>query len=341
MKSTLLGIVFLTFATLIYCESCQTIQNCVRADASVDYNYVSCINNTCVCVGNGFSGSGTSTDPCRCDGQVYWGNEIIYCFNCTAPAKVIYADGTPYCINLQQCESSDSQLVHQEGVVRQLYENLIYPMPLLIIETPALIQELFSPNISGRITPVGIFDDLEGTIEYFYALSASTGGKVQSIDVVDIITQGSTVASRVDILFNATDVTGPHYYNLTQTGFFHFDDEGRILEYDLTILRLGKYADPVVTSNETLYKEEICEVAQLYCLGNNTQYNSTESCLEFLSSIPFGSFNDAMSDSVVCRIVHTILVPFRPDIHCPHVGPTGGQMCVNFTYQSWYSEPYY
>ena len=28
-------------------------------------------------------------------------------------------------------------------------------------------------------------------------------------------------------------------------------------------------------------------------------------------------------------MVHQVMVPFRPDVHCPHIGHTGGMYCVD------------
>jgi len=325
-------------------SSCDNEQDCVDNNATSHYNFARCVNGTCTCLTyNGFSGDGNSESPCQCDYQVYWGKSEPFCKECNAPDKIYYdEEDNPRCVDLTSCESGTAQATHQKAVVTQLYENLIFPMPLMIMQNPSLIQDLFSNNVSGRITPVGVFDDLEGTVEYFYALASNIGGKVQDVNIIDLTSEGSTVSIRVDILFNSTDVSGVHFFNLTETGFFHFDDEGRILEYDLSILRLGLVGDPI-TTNHSLYIGEICQVSAMYCDNNSTtkQYNSTMECIEFLSAVPFGTWYNAMSNSVVCRIIHTILVPFRPQIHCPHIGPLGGMVCVDFTYGSFYEEPFF
>jgi len=222
-----------------------------------------------------------------------------------------------------------------------LYSQLIYPTPLMIVMNPNLTRGLFAENIRGRITPVGDFNDLEGTIEYFYALAAAPGGSVESVSFVDLTSENYTVSFRVDILFNTTTISGPQFYNLTETGFFFFNEDGLIRSYDLSILRLGKYGD-VSTVAHPLYIGQVCAVADMFCNNGTTfqQYNSTESCLGFLNSIPFGSWNDASSNTVVCRVLHSILVPFRAEHHCPHIGPTGGQKCVDVSYESWYEENY-
>ena len=32
-------------------------------------------------------------------------------------------------------------------------------------------------------------------------------------------------------------------------------------------------------------------------------------------------------NTLLCRMVHQNMVPFRPDVHCSHIGPSGGGYC--------------
>lgn len=34
-------------------------------------------------------------------------------------------------------------------------------------------------------------------------------------------------------------------------------------------------------------------------------------------------------NTVLCRMVHQNMVPLRPAVHCPHIGPSGGGYCVD------------
>lgn len=78
----------------------------------------------------------------------------------------------------------------------------------------------------------------------------------------------------------------------------------------------------------------LCPVIQKRCTGANAQYPSgalgaSECELEMLKK-PFGSFDEAWGDNVVCRAIHLILTQVRPEVHCPHVGPRGGSPPDNF-----------
>ncbi|KAK0663280.1 hypothetical protein DIS24_g1463 [Lasiodiplodia hormozganensis] len=63
---------------------------------------------------------------------------------------------------------------------------------------------------------------------------------------------------------------------------------------------------------------------------NNRQYSSEEECVRFLTrEVRFGASHEMGLDTLLCRMVHSPMVALRPEVHCPHVGPTGGDMCTD------------
>jgi len=44
--------------------------------------------------------------------------------------------------------------------------------------------------------------------------------------------------------------------------------------------------------------------------------------------IPLGDSWQFGDNTVMCRYLHKTLVPFQPNVHCPQLGPSGGNMCV-------------
>ena len=64
--------------------------------------------------------------------------------------------------------------------------------------------------------------------------------------------------------------------------------------------------------------------------------DSVADCVKTLSSKRFGDYDEVWADSVVCRTIHIILARVRPDVHCMHVGPTGGGKCVDEPYNEGY-----
>lgn len=106
----------------------------------------------------------------------------------------------------------------------------------------------------------------------------------------------------------------------------------------------------------------ICETAMTYCNSSvvpdrGELYASKAECETFLTTeVRFGEAyelggfahpspsppNDALCgyrlisndrakqtgrNTLLCRMVHQNMVPFRPAVHCPHIGPTGGGYC--------------
>jgi hypothetical protein len=63
-----------------------------------------------------------------------------------------------------------------------------------------------------------------------------------------------------------------------------------------------------------------------------------------MQTIPFGTWDRANSNTVVCRQFHSLLTIFRPDVHCPHASAAGGMpgmlVCVDFPYESFYDADY-
>ncbi|KAJ7209274.1 hypothetical protein GGX14DRAFT_566458 [Mycena pura] len=46
--------------------------------------------------------------------------------------------------------------------------------------------------------------------------------------------------------------------------------------------------------------------------------------------------DEAWGDNVCCRFIHLILAAIRPEVHCQHVGPTGGGKCIDIPYNQVY-----
>ncbi|MCJ1465192.1 hypothetical protein MMC07_003808 [Pseudocyphellaria aurata] len=105
------------------------------------------------------------------------------------------------------------------------------------------------------------------------------------------------------------------------------------LEYVLTkaAVKLGtkSLAATVEKFTEGL-AESICSTAQDSCKGKDLQYASKSECLEFLTQkVRFGQAHELGRDTLLCRMLHKNMVPFRPAVHCPHIGKTGGGFCAD------------
>ena len=72
----------------------------------------------------------------------------------------------------------------------------------------------------------------------------------------------------------------------------------------------------------------VCSTHSDHCKGPNKQYQSADECMDFLTKqIRFGQAYEMGRNTLLCRSVHQNMVEFRPDVHCSHIGPTGGGKC--------------
>jgi len=221
------------------------------------------------------------------------------------------------------------------NTTKLLYSGLLYPTAKNIVNAGVYPPGVFADNAAGRIVPVGNFDDQEGSFEYFYGLAAAVD--IVSIDFVKIIARDNIVAFQANLLINQSSVSTQGLQNLTQEGFITFNNDSLIVLYDLVILRLGQ-ASPVPPAADPFVIDNICVVAGNYCTGVLQQYTSYAECVTYLSNINFGSFDNLSSNTTCCRTLHSALVPLRPAIHCPHIGPTGGNACIDTPYAEFYQQ---
>ncbi|RXK42464.1 hypothetical protein M231_00018 [Tremella mesenterica] len=77
--------------------------------------------------------------------------------------------------------------------------------------------------------------------------------------------------------------------------------------------------------------QSVCDATVIYCNGSNQQYDSYDTCMDFVTSVPIGQAYRAGENNLVCRHLHVPMAPLRPTVHCPHLGLTGGGMCIDRT----------
>lgn len=111
--------------------------------------------------------------------------------------------------------------------------------------------------------------------------------------------------------------------------------EGKNISIDATMV----YAQSKVAKS-------ICSTAQQYCVGVLQQYENASECYEYLTNVTrfgeayelgthfYGFFLVKVTliwatgrNTLQCRMVHQTMVPLRPEVHCPHIGPSGGGYC--------------
>jgi hypothetical protein len=117
-------------------------------------------------------------------------------------------------------------------------------LPLQIVQSGEL-PNVFAPDVKGRVNPEGSFDDLSGTIEYFYGLGGVAGSPTSFVSQVNfpyLLADDNMVSARSDVTFGSV-VAGSQDFNITLKGIFRFNDERTISSHDVSAINLGKALD--------------------------------------------------------------------------------------------------
>jgi hypothetical protein len=138
-----------------------------------------------------------------------------------------------------------------------------------------------------------------------------------------------------------------------------FNSEGQVEQYDGTFRYFQFLLDTLIQTATTklgfnsttetldfltqLLAEGICQTEVTYCNGTNEQYSDYSSCVEYLTTgVRFGQGYELGRNTLLCRSLHSAMVPLRPAVHCSHIGPTGGGYCTDdLTYEAVVTQPYF
>ncbi|MSP92584.1 MAG: hypothetical protein EXR79_12415 [Myxococcales bacterium] len=65
------------------------------------------------------------------------------------------------------------------------------------------------------------------------------------------------------------------------------------------------------------------------CTGDNLQYKDTAACVKFCTDakLAAGTKDDTDKNTIGCRLYHSGAASKDAKVHCPHAGPTGGDIC--------------
>ncbi|KAK0487758.1 hypothetical protein IW261DRAFT_1449602 [Armillaria novae-zelandiae] len=235
--------------------------------------------------------------------------------------------------------------------------------PISIIEQGK--SSMLADDVVGRVDVTTNFVGQELNNEYIFGLflEGSKANTTQFIPTPIGITPQALVIEQpvvfvsfiVDVYFKTVDLTLPFQID----AILRFNDTNMtITSYDTTFRRwsqfwdyfipliLPKAAEELMAANTTgvdygnstdiivhRAAADICTVAQTYCLGENQQYESYKKCVHFLTKeVPFGASWSGGENTGFCRYIHKNMVKYRPEVHCPHIGPTGGDYCIPRNY---------
>lgn len=145
--------------------------------------------------------------------------------------------------------------------------------------------------------------------------------------------------SSVEVEIGSLDPSITATANLTQNIVWFFNDAGQVHYYDGVVVDAGSFLEDAImkglVSPDLVSIAAICQVGAQFCTGAFQQYESLDECQQFLGALPRGSLDQGASNSVTCRSIHAVLVAFRPELHCPHIGKTGGGKCTDVSYDDY------
>lgn len=165
-------------------------------------------------------------------------------------------------------------------------------------------------------------------------------------EIKEWVADGNVVSSSTLFHFNITtlDTVMPILLDIwiaydANKQISQYDAVFRYLEYMMdTLMEIAskKYKSPSKVVTQTMLAQvlakSVCDMEQQYCKGGNKQYRNHLDCMTQLTlQKRFGKPYEFGRDTLLCRVTHKQMLYLRPDEHCPHVGPKGGDMCIDDT----------
>lgn len=257
---------------------------------------------------------------------------IVWTLGCLlAPASA-----WPTWPSLPHYKSERPGFVHRNfETISRIYNLTVYPnqLPILGLGGAAVPPGLFNKDAAGRVTPVGNFTGFEHSIEYFFALAPVPQGNaakaaITGYRIAEFSSGCEDVAASVVYLYCSVVDPGSADHGkplpaLKQIAFWKFDKAGAVLKYDAWIPNLNTWVESTTFASvtDTTFQarsiEAICANTQQRCTGSNTQWTSAAECVASLSKKPYGHYDEAWGDNVVCRSIHLVLTQVHPDVRDP------------------------
>ncbi|CAF1264982.1 unnamed protein product [Rotaria sordida] len=197
-----------------------------------------------------------------------------------------------------------------------------------------------SKGLSGRVIPAGTFPTKILALESLYGLQCPIPNlpprlyTIQSVDLVHIAYDNEYLITQNEIIVHLSGKK-----RLTAFIIMAFDKDYKLCGYDGQIRNFGLTFDPSTNVERQVIIDLICNVTQTFCNGKLQQYLSVDECKQYLmKNVPYGSYDRGDQGTVACRAIHAYFVPLFPTIHCPHVGPSGGEACTNKPIDFYYNQ---
>ena len=343
----MLSLLFFCFVATSYSLSCTAQWQC--GSVTNDYNYVACTSGTCKCRTDlGFAGFATTSSKC----------------NCPTPYQVVWGSGSPYCIQFQDAVAYKQNNAQHDLMISSLidiYRNIFWPAVadvgsnLTAHTRNNVVFGYYDENVKARVDGFGEYYGIDAVVGYGFGQFATGQAMVNQATFSQVVAQGNSIHMRLDLYYtiftapppnNITVVDG---YNVTSSGIWEFNDEGKIVSVDVTHHNLQQTVRDVF-ANQTEKISEVCYIAVYLANCDATKdplgyYHNYTDCVNFLTSIDYGSWDLLRDNNVICRYFHaTLLLTNQP--YCTAVGKLGGGRCVAQDSRDYYTlgfdnNPYY
>ncbi|KAL2042776.1 hypothetical protein N7G274_004535 [Stereocaulon virgatum] len=236
---------------------------------------------------------------------------------------------------------------------KEFLDNFIYPANQ--VQAKSVNSSLLAPDVQGRVDITRTFTGQELNTEYLFGLFANIAASPDEFTLLGVplayeithFAASQNIASASTRFNFSFPLLGNLIVPVEIETWNVFDKNGKISQYDATfkwwqwtfdyLIQTAAAANKMNLTQIEAYATDklatsICSTAQTHCNGTNTQYNSTSSCHNYLTTqIRFGEAYELGRNTLLCRMVHQNMVPIRPDVHCPHIGPSGGGYCDDDT----------
>lgn len=259
------------------------------------------------------------------------------------------ANDTTETIPLEQPRFTFDQLY---ALNERFWDNFIFPAN--VNQSKSINSTLFAENIIGRVDATRTFLGRELNTEYIFGSFSALGLNSSILSLLGVpvshqpihFTANQNIVSVAELVFFNVTLVNQVIPSEVDT-WFVFNADGEISEYDASFRWLawaiddlleiftqslgnGSTATGAIDKLAAALATQICQTASTYCIGDLIQYESVAECQSFLTTkIRFGKAYEFGMNTLVCRSLHELMLPLRPEVHCSHVGKTGGDMCVD------------
>jgi hypothetical protein len=210
----------------------------------------------------------------------------------------------------------------------------------------AMLDVILSPNALGTIQPNFHVRNRIAIVSYFMLACAGQSGsssRVVKETFTSVIAWNNRVMYNMYFTLRATNGVDRL---LTHVGEARVNPDGRVCGFKANFQRLGfglndavlppiANFDQVRTSqNNTIVSR--CNTIQNLCPVSDPslkQFDNADACYNYFAALPNGGWERSDQKDRGCAFnLHLAFAPIRPDIHCVHVGPTGGDFCTPHPY---------